>query len=278
MTRLAAPLVVAIVCSLCAAFSGFASEGSDASAPAFTPCFTPIPTAASMTTASASTEPKPECPPTSNADDANAATTVAGAVSANDIPVAHTPPGGYGDKFPKPVLARCTEPIVKGAPDLRGLWRTLRAEWTDETSSKRSSRLFSIARFLFWRTLGVERVRKPVPAGHPIYVYVERIEQCGNRIVDIGGGTIADARVDGTEENGVHDVSAFDFKTPINVVATYEIGVFVLRPPRVPVEITRKLDAAGHMMWHRPDLGDLMVTLERIGGPCDIPPGTQWIR
>ena len=49
----------------------------------------------------------------------------------------------------------------------------------------------------------------PVPAGDYIYSYVERIEQCGNRIVDAGGGTIADARADGSAENGVHDVSAF---------------------------------------------------------------------
>ena len=150
------------------------------------------------------------------------------------------------------MLAACTEPLVEGAPDLRGLWRTLRAEQVEDSSS----RLFSVARFLFWKTLGVERVRKPVPAGHPIYVYVERIEQCGDRIVDMGGGTIADARADGSLENGVHDVSAFDFKTPIDVIATYEKGVFVLRPPHIPVEVTRRLDAAGHMLWHRPDLGD----------------------
>ena len=30
---------------------------------------------------------------------------------------------------------------------------------------------------------------------------VQRIEQCGDRIVDMGGGTIADARADGTEAN-----------------------------------------------------------------------------
>jgi hypothetical protein len=118
-----------------------------------------------------------------------------------------------------------------------------------------------------------------VPAGHPIYDYVERIEQCGNRIVDIGGGTIADARADGTRKNGVHDVSAFDFTTPITVVAAYEQGVFVLRPAYIPfIEITRRLDADGRLVWHRPDLGDLVVTLERIGGPCDRPPGTKWVR
>jgi len=209
-------------------------------------------------------EPQPQCPSASAPE----------AVSASDIPVAHTPPGGYRDRFPSPVLASCTEPLAEGAPDLRGLWRTLRAEQADDSSW----RVLSILRFLFWKLLGVERTREPLPAGHPIYSYVERIEQCGNRIVDIGGGTIADARADGTEENGVHDVSAFDFETPIHVVASYEDEVFVLRPPWIPIEVTRRLDAEGHMLWHRPDLGDRMVTLERIGGPCDAPPGTAWAR
>ena len=40
---------------------------------------------------------------------------------ADDIPVAHTPPGGYyGEAFPAPILASCTEPLISGAPDLRG--------------------------------------------------------------------------------------------------------------------------------------------------------------
>jgi len=221
-----------------------------------------------VTTTAGAGEPKPQCP-ASNADAA------AKAVSASDIPVGHTPPGGYKDKFPKPVLAECTESLAEGAPDLRGLWKAVRAEQVEHDSS----RLFSVLRYLFWKALGVARVRQPVPAGHPIYVYVERVEQCGNRIVDMGGGTIADARADGTEANGVHDVSAFDFKSPIDVIATYEDGVFVLRPARIPfIEITRRLDADGHMVWTRPDFGDMVITLERIGGPCDTPPGTDWAR
>ena len=213
----------------------------------------------------------PQCGPSVSA-------TAVTAVSANDIPIAHTPPGGYRDRFPAPVLATCTEPLAAGAPDLRGLWRTLRAERAYETSYETSSRLYSVARFLFGQALGSEAERHPVPAGHPITVYVERIEQCGDRIVDMGGGTIADARADGTLERGVHDVSAFDFETPIHAIASYEDGVFVLRPPRIPIRVTRRLDADGHMLWHRPDLGDMIVTLERIGGPCDTPPGKDWVR
>ncbi|MFM8826041.1 MAG: hypothetical protein ACKOFT_03060, partial [Actinomycetota bacterium] len=106
---------------------------------------------------------------------------------ASDIPVAHTPPGGYGDSFPPLVLAGCDDPLVAGAPDLRGTWRVVSA------------------------TRGGE----PVQPGDRLLSYTERIEQCGDRIVDCGGGTIADARADGTEENGVHDVSAFDYVTPI---------------------------------------------------------------
>jgi hypothetical protein len=181
-------------------------------------------------------EPKPRVPPAER-----------GPVSADHIPVAHTPPGGYGASFPPPVLATCTEPLVEGAPDLRGVWKTLRAE----------------------------RDGVAVPADDYIHHYVERIEQCGDRIVDMGGGTIADARADGTLENGVHDVSVFDYETPLHVVASYENGVFVLRPVlllgrTIPwVKVTRHLDADGHMVWTRPDKEHLVVTLERIGSATD---------
>jgi hypothetical protein len=125
---------------------------------------------------------------------------------------------------------------VEGAPDLRGVWKAISA------------------------TRGGE----PVASGDRLLSYTERIEQCGNRIVDCGGGTIADARADGTEENGVHDVSVFDFTTPIHVVASYEDKVFVLRPVGIPgIEVRRWLDDDGHMIWTRPDMGGIRVVLER---------------
>ena len=168
-------------------------------------------------------------------------------LTADEIPVANTPAGGFRETFPEPVLARCTEPLVAGAPDLRGLWRTLRAE----------------------------RMGEPVAADDRIHAYVERIEQCGDRIVDMGGGTVSDARADGTEANGVHDVSAFDYTTPLHVIASYEGGVFVLRPVGIPgVEVTRRLDAAGQMIWTRPDRGGLVVTLARDGDGAGTPVNT----
>jgi len=136
-------------------------------------------------------------------------------VSVSDIPVAHTPPGGYGDTMPPPVLERCDDPLAAGTPDLRGMWRVVDARADDA----------------------------PLAPDHPIWQHVERIEQAGDRVVVTASGIIHDMRVDGTYENGVHDVAAVDFTTPIEVAASYEDGVLVLRPKDMPgVEVRRWLD------------------------------------
>ena len=75
-------------------------------------------------------------------------------------------PGCSYTTIPMPILAECTEPLAEGVVDMRGLW------------------------------LGVSgRV------GH-----LERIEQCGNRVVVSAYGIIHDFRVDGTLKNGARDV------------------------------------------------------------------------
>ncbi|MGB0920451.1 MAG: hypothetical protein ACPG06_05480 [Alphaproteobacteria bacterium] len=71
---------------------------------------------------------------------------------AAEIAKGNTPGCGY-KHFPRPILADCTEPLVEGADDLRGLWQ------------------------------GVEGKH----AGH-----VERIEQCGARVVVTSSGIIHD--------------------------------------------------------------------------------------
>ena len=134
--------------------------------------------------------------------------------------MAHTPPGGYGAEMPPPVLAGCREPLVDGAPDLRGLWRAV----------------------------AIEVDGQPAPADHPGWRHVERIEQCGDRLVVTAGGVVHDMRCDGTEENGVQDVAEFDFKTPIKVVATYESGIHTLRPVGFPIEVTRRLEGQ-RLVW-----------------------------
>ena len=156
------------------------------------------------------------------------------AVLADEIPVAHTPPGGYGTSMPPPVLAGCTEPLAEGVPDLRGTWRVV----------------------------AVEVAAAPAGADHPAMGLIQRIEQCGDRLVVTASGVIHDMRCDGTEANGVHDVLQSDFATEITVVASFEDGVHVLRPKGVPIEVTRWLEGE-QMVWQYATL--FTARLERIG-------------
>jgi hypothetical protein len=149
----------------------------------------------------------------------------------DDIPVAHTPSGGYGTNMPDPVLSACTDPLVDGAPDLRGLWRVVQVE--------------------------VDGVADP---SHRALGHVQRIEQCADRVVITGNGVVHDMRADGTLEHGVHDVAEFDKSTEIRVVATFENGVHVLRPDGIPLEVTRRLDGE-QLVWNH--LG-FVARLERI--------------
>lgn len=69
-----------------------------------------------------------------------------------EIPKGNTPGCAY-ERFPMPILAECTEPLAESAADIRGLWQA------------------------------VEGARK----GH-----VERVEQCGGRVVITAAGIIHD--------------------------------------------------------------------------------------
>ena len=71
---------------------------------------------------------------------------------AKDIPKGNTPGCAY-DHFPLPILRDCTEPLPEGADDIRGLWRAISGART----------------------------------GH-----VERVEQCGERVVVTAAGIIHD--------------------------------------------------------------------------------------
>jgi hypothetical protein len=161
-------------------------------------------------------------------------------MNVDDIPVAHTPPGGWADALPAPVLAGCAEALVEGAPDLRGLWRVVEVEAGGE-----------------------------VVPGHPALGHVQRVEQCGNRLVVTAGGIIHDMRCDGVEANGVHDVAEFDKETPITVVASYENGMHVLRPVGLPIEVTRRRDGDA-MIW---DYLGFTARLQRLGPP-EMEPAT----
>jgi len=120
-------------------------------------------------------------------------------VLASDIPVAHTPTG-FWKTFPAPVLARCTEPLAPGAPDLRGVW-------TGDNDGK---------------------------------THIERIQQCGDRVVIEGDGVTHDMRADGVLAHGVDDI-AFGTALPIKVAAVFENNGLSLKPFGGPTRVTRVL-------------------------------------
>lgn len=153
-----------------------------------------------------------------------------------DIPTAFTPPGGYGAEMPPPILAGCDEPLAAGAPDLRGTWRVVSGEADGA----------------------------PLASDHPILGHVERIEQVGDRVVVTSSGVIHDMVVDGTYESGVHDVMAADFTTPIEVAASFEDAVLVLRPKGMDGVEVRRWREGEQLVWSYHTL--FTTRLERIDG------------
>ena len=131
-------------------------------------------------------------------------------VMADDIPIAHTPPG-YWKTMPPPVLSRCTEPLSAKVFDMRGMWKI------------------------------VEVIAGPAGAEGSIG-NLQRIEQCGNRVVITAGGVTHDMRADGSYENGVNDIGAPSTNgAPISVAASFENGAHVLRPQGMPITVEREL-------------------------------------
>lgn len=151
-----------------------------------------------------------------------------------EIPKAQTPTGGYGTQMPEPVLANCTDSLAISIPDFRGLWRAIDVRVNGEVA----------------------------PVELKVWQHVERIEQAGNRVVITAGGVVHDMYADGTFENGINDVMAADFVTPLFVAATFENDVLVLRPRGLEgVEVKRWLDGE-HLIWEYSTF--FTVRLERV--------------
>ena len=151
-----------------------------------------------------------------------------------EIPKSFTPAGGYGTEMPAPVLAGCTDAVAENIPDFRGLWQAIDVQVNGVVA----------------------------PPQLKVWQHVERIEQAGNRVVITAGGVVHDMYADGTFENGVNDVMAADFVTPISVSATFEKSVLVLRPRGLEgVEIKRWFDGQ-NLMWEYSTF--FTVRLERV--------------
>jgi hypothetical protein len=157
-------------------------------------------------------------------------------LTADEIPVAHTPEGGWRGEMPPPILAGCREALHPDAPDLRGLWRAISVETEGQALAE-----------------------------HHLMSHVERVEQCGNRVVVTSEGVIHDMRADGTLENGVNDVAGARLDQRIRVAAVFNEGrldlhPFGIEPGRAPL-VTREI-VNGQMVWQ---YGPFKVTMERIG-------------
>ena len=73
--------------------------------------------------------------------------------------------------------------------------------------------------------------------------------EAGNRAVVTADGIIHDMVADGTYEHGVNDVMAVDFTTPIEVAASYEDGVLVLRPRGLDGFEVRRWREGEEVVW-----------------------------
>ena len=73
--------------------------------------------------------------------------------------------------------------------------------------------------------------------------HVERIEQCGNRVVVTSSGVTHDMRADGTLENGVNDIGGPGQNArKISVAAEFVDGSLDLRPFGGKVMVRRYLE------------------------------------
>jgi hypothetical protein len=144
-----------------------------------------------------------------------------------DIPQAFTPGCGY-TTFPQPILRGCTEPLPEGAQDIRGLWQSITPELPD---------------------------------------HVERIEQCGDRVVVTAFGLIHDHAPDMLS----NDVSPMQIGPWLLCMRTSQ-ATAIWKDKQLhqklfggPTVVKRYIED-GVYKWEHPSVGD--VEMKRI---CKVP-------
>lgn len=153
--------------------------------------------------------------------------------TAADIPKGNTPGCSYSH-FPLPVLAECTEPLIEGAADIRGLW------------------------------LGVTG-----NVGH-----VERVEQCGSRTIvtssglihDYGPNSTAHPNTDDTEGAVLFTIGDREYCPRTSASKIWNDGVLDFHVfGWGPVVVRRYLDEE-QLVWEYAD--GSMTRMDRI---CNLP-------
>ena len=154
--------------------------------------------------------------------------------SAVDIPKGNTPGCGY-DHFPLPVLAGCTEPLPTGADDIRGLWR------------------------------GIE-------GGH--VGHVERVEQCGSRVVvtaagiihDYGPNSTAGLNTNDTEGSVLFTAGGREFCARTSASMIWEEGVLNFYVFGWGPQVVRRYRDGDQLIWEYAD--GSTTRMERL---CRLP-------
>lgn len=130
------------------------------------------------------------------------------------------------DRWPAPVLAGCTEPLPPEAEDLRGLWR----------------------------------------AEDGLVGHIERIEQCGNRVVVAGRRFIHDFRTTGRLAEGANDINPRGCTRVRAAMQWNAEKTLEFRPWGLVRLVTRRLEDENTLIWEYP--GQPTSRLKRI---CRLP-------
>jgi hypothetical protein len=135
-------------------------------------------------------------------------------------------PGCGWTEFPMPILANCTEPLAEGTVDMRGLWLAHTGK-----------------------------------VGH-----VERMEQCGDRVVVTSAGIIHDFHTDGTLANGSRDIEPpLCINTFVSI--DYDGDVMTFHPFGLPTTVVKRWMEADELVWTYPAI-EGEVRMKRI---CELP-------
>ena len=130
------------------------------------------------------------------------------------------------DQWPAPILAGCTEPLPPGAEDLRGLWLAEEGQ-----------------------------------IGH-----MERIEQCGNRVIVVGRRFIHDFRTTGTLAEGANDINPSNCTRVRAAIQWDDDKTLAFRPWGLVTLVTRRLEDENTMIWEYP-----AAPTSRLKRICTLP-------
>ena len=153
---------------------------------------------------------------------------------AADIPKGNTPGCAY-EQFPLPVLRQCTEPLSPAADDIRGLWRAVEGART----------------------------------GH-----VERVEQCGERVVVTAAGIIHDYGPNSTGGLNTNDTEGAvlfsagqrDFCPRTSASMIWEDGILNFYVFGWGPKVVRRYMDGDQLIWEYAD-----GSLNRMERLCELP-------